>query len=493
MNVIIRNIEQGGAASTSSAAYRVVWRWHFYAGLFCLPFVFILSLTGAVYLFKPQIDAWLDRPYDHLALARAPHSLDEQIAAARAAVPEARLTGVELRADPADALRAHFMTGQRGADDFSSQRVLVRPDTLEILAVENERLRPSRIAGDIHGTLLLGAPGHILLELAGAWAIVMIVSGLYLWTPRGAGLAGVLFPRLAQGKRLFWRDLHAVTGFWISFFALFLLLTALPWTTVWGESFRYVRSLGETIFVSQDWTTGPADEKRRRQESFAKAAPASSEEHGGDHGGGDHGGGDHGGDHGEHHAHHGPGGEAEPAALAGFDKIAAIASGLGLAEPVIIAPPAARSPNWTVQSITQNRPLRRSVEFDPATLDKVRETGFATSPLIDRAFKIGIAAHEGQLFGWLNQLLGLLTAIGYLLLVVSSAVLWWRRRPRGALGAPPAHAPEPRLAPAVVGLIVALGLFLPTLGLSLLAVLAAEQIIRRAAPRASRWLGLRPI
>jgi len=30
--------------------YRAVWRWHFYAGLFVLPFIAWLALTGAVYL-----------------------------------------------------------------------------------------------------------------------------------------------------------------------------------------------------------------------------------------------------------------------------------------------------------------------------------------------------------------------------------------------------------------------------------------------------------
>ncbi|MFT8816373.1 PepSY domain-containing protein, partial [Acetobacter fabarum] len=42
-----------------------LWRWHFFSGLFCLPFVAFLSLTGAVYLFKPQIDDWIDWRYDH--------------------------------------------------------------------------------------------------------------------------------------------------------------------------------------------------------------------------------------------------------------------------------------------------------------------------------------------------------------------------------------------------------------------------------------------
>ena len=143
--------------------------------------------------------------------------------------------------------------------------------------------------------------------------------------------------------------------------------------------------------------------------------------------------------------------------------------------------------------MTQDRTQRRFVQFDPTSLQKISESGFSTLPLIDRVFQVGIAAHEGQLFGWLNQLLGLATAIGYLVLVVSSLVMWWRRRPRGALGAPPAHAPESKLAPFVLGLIVFLAVFLPTLGVSLVLVAVSEQITRRFAPRASRWLGLRPI
>jgi uncharacterized iron-regulated membrane protein len=479
MNVIIRDVFGADRAARRASAYRIVWRWHFYAGLFCLPFVFVLSITGAIYLFKPQIDAFLDRPYDHLTLAGAPKSLDEQVAAAQAAMPDARLTGVELRADPQDAARVRFSKNIAAApaEEFVNFRVMVRPDTLEILKIEDERFRPSELAHDIHGDMLLGAPGHILLELAGAWAIVMIVTGLYLWWPRDSqSLAGILYPRLSSGRRLFWRDLHAVTGFWISFFALFLLVTALPWTTVWGKSFRYLRSVGEQAMVKQDWTTGPDEKQAQLKEGFqqAAAAAASADPHAG------------------HHGHHGGAKAGGPTPL-GFDKAAAAASALGLADPVTIAPPSAGKPHWIVKSTTQNRPLRRTVELDPESFETRRESGFFSASLVDRVFGVGIAAHEGQLFGWVNQLLGLLTAIGYLLLVVSSVVMWWRRRPQGALGAPPALAPAPRLAPFIVGLVVALGVFLPTLGLSLLLVLATEQIIRRSLPGASGWLGLRPI
>jgi uncharacterized iron-regulated membrane protein len=87
MSLIARPIAGLSAPANMGAAYRLVWRWHFYAGLFCLPFIVVLSLSGAVYLFKPQIDAFLDRGFDNLALTSAPRSLDDQVEAASPPIP----------------------------------------------------------------------------------------------------------------------------------------------------------------------------------------------------------------------------------------------------------------------------------------------------------------------------------------------------------------------------------------------------------------------
>ena len=34
--------------SINQALYRSIWRWHFYAGIFCIPFVILLAITGAM-------------------------------------------------------------------------------------------------------------------------------------------------------------------------------------------------------------------------------------------------------------------------------------------------------------------------------------------------------------------------------------------------------------------------------------------------------------
>jgi uncharacterized iron-regulated membrane protein len=84
-----------------------------------------------------------------------------------------------------------------------------------------------------------------------------------------------------------------------------------------------------------------------------------------------------------------------------------------------------------------------------------------------------------------------LTAIGLMLLNVSSAMMWWRRRPGGVLGAP-IPAGRPRFGGAFIALVAMFGLLLPLLGTSLLAVLAVERVLLRRIPPVSRWLGLRP-
>ena len=352
--------------------------------MFCLPFIVVLSLSGSVYLFKPQIDAFLDRDFDHLTLARPAKTLDDQVEAALAANPTARIKAVQLRDDPTDATRVHLMT-QEGKE----LRVLVRPDTLEIMKTEAQKSRLTNLVPDLHGELLIGEPGAIAVELAGAWAIVMVITGLYLWWPRSSsGLAGVLYPRLGGGRR-FLRDLHAVTGIWLSFFALFFLLSALPWTKVWGEGFKYVRTIGERREVRQDWTTGPASEKAQRMETYRDAPAARSEaisdEHAEHMAGGE-------------HAHVGQANHGDMAArITGFDELAAQVAPLHFADPVLISPPSARKPNWVARSDAQNRTLRATIEFNPKSFEQIKEEQFADRPLVDRIINIGVAAHEGQI------------------------------------------------------------------------------------------------
>ena len=143
----------------------------------------------------------------------------------------------------------------------------------------------------------------------------------------------------------------------------------------------------------------------------------------------------------------------------------------------------------TAKSDAQNRTLRVNLALDPMTGRIIKRENFNQLHWIDRVVETGVAAHEGQLFGLPNQLLGVLTAAGLVLMSISSIVLWWRRRPEKVLGAP-LQEPQQKLTPLLVGVIVAFGIYLPILGLSIIAVRLAELLVLRRLPVARHWLGL---
>jgi uncharacterized iron-regulated membrane protein len=340
--------------------------------------------------------------------------------------------------------------------------VYVHPQTLKVLGVVSEEDRFMRQLFKLHGELLIGNRGSTIVELAASWTIIMIITGLVLWWPRGANrLAGVLYPRLNRGSRLFWRDIHGVTGMWISGFALVLLLSGLPWAKFWGDHLKTVRRLTGTAVARQDWMNG--------------AAPRSSSPTG-----------EHGGHGAMSHGHH----VRPPAAdLSALDRIAASVRPLHLPPPVVIAPPGSKSTKWTAKSMTPNRPKRVDLDVDGTTGAIINRTDFSDRHIIDRVVGTGIAVHEGRLFGVPNQLLGVVTAGGLILLCISSVILWWRRRESGVLGAPKVLV-SPRLSFGLVAIVVLLGLYLPLFGLSLVAVLVIEWLVLRRIPATRKWLGL---
>ena len=433
------------ALQQRNALYRTIWRWHFYAGLFVMPFILILSVTGAIYLFKPQIDRWEESQY-RSATAQAAVSPNAQLGAAINAFPGAQFQSYRLPEMPNDAAMVHIAL----ADGESMRDVFVSPQG-KLLGSRDPEAMISNTVSRIHGSLLLGKLGGWVVELAACWAIVMILTGLYLWWPKGRRAAGVLWPRLTLGKRAFWRDLHAVTGFWISGLGLVLLVSGLPWASVWGDAFRVVRTELGWVQGAPDWKTG--------------------------------------GEHTEHDHEAMMRQQAAGIPMTALADIVKRAEAERLPYPVVVTPPQAGAMVWTVKSQSQNRTINQTITFDMATGEELSRSDFADKYVIDRVVGYGIAWHEGQLFGWVSQLIGLFTSVGLTTLMVSGFVMWRRRKPDDALGAPVRPAVPPKMR-GIVAILLVLAALLPLLALSLILLGSFDRLILPRLPKLSQWLGV---
>jgi len=449
--------------------YTSIWRWHFYAGLLCIPFVCWLAVTGSIYLFRSDYEAWRDKPIEQLEYTGPRQSPAAEAAAAVSALPGSTFN----RYEPPGTARgaAQIVVQTRG----ELHRIVVHPRSLAVLRTERESGRLMEAVFALHGTLGAGDPGSYVMETAASWTIVMIVSGLFLWFPQNIkSVWGVLLPRLGAHGRVWWRDLHAVSGMWISLLVLIMLLSGLPWASGWGSYFVWMRNLTTATATAPDWPiskaappgmAGSQSSMPGMTAAEMAAMPSAGELNEG--------------------MPSGPNGWS----LSDLNVVVPAVERQHLVRPVWILPPPKIGEHWVGTSQAQDRTQRHQVKVDAVSGAILEESSFEDLPRLDKIVNVGVSLHEGHLFGRLNQAILLATAMTLVGMSISAIAMWWRRRPSGRLGAPrPAGERQ-----AIIGLLVTiclLAIFFPMFGASLVLVLIVEKLVLARIPRVSEWLGL---
>ncbi|MFD1703080.1 PepSY-associated TM helix domain-containing protein [Methylopila henanensis] len=451
------------------ATYRAVWRWHFYAGLIVAPFLLILSVTGAIYLFNDEINDVLHAEKRIVAPYEAALPLSRLIAAAEASVHGGKATRIDTWSAP-DRSAQVFVT----AGDGTALRVFVDPGTGAALGSYVYERTLVGFADRFHGSLMLGAFGDAIVELAACWGVVLLVTGLYLWWPRGArGFADALTPRLRATGRPFWKSLHAVTGVWTAGLILFLILTGLPWANVWGSLLRAgadVAGIGYPV-SHRNHGAAPASAPTMKQAAgeapwALENAPMPASE-----------------DHSAHHGMH----ESAPADAAakpiGVDRVAGILATAGMEHPYRLSLPAGPSGVYSAYTYPDRPQGQRTVQLDQYSGRVANDVGFDDYGPVAKAVELGVQLHMGNYFGWANQIVMLFACVGAAALSITGPVMWWRRRPKGALGAPRPLAPARVRTVALITMAIA-ALF-PLVGVSLIIAYGADRVLSRRLSEAS--------
>ncbi|CAM3220849.1 peptidase [Pseudomonas floridensis] len=438
--------------------YNLAWRWHFYAGLFVAPFMILLSLTGIIYLFKPQLDNLMYS--DLLSVTPAHHSIsaDELQQRVLSTYPQA---AVSKYFPPTNAEgSAQFVILDKGRE----VNVFIDPYRGEILGSQDAKQNLQAIARALHGELMIGTIGDRLIELAAGWGIMLVISGLYLWWPRNARVAGVLWPRLTARGRVLWKDLHAVTGFWGSLILLFMLLSGMTWTGLWGKQYAAVWN----TFPAAMWTDVPKSTQMAGELNTASAQtvpwamentpmPQST------------------GEHAEHMHQHGM--SAGPAApKIGLQQVVDIATAKGIEPGYSITAPKTAEGVFTVSVFADDPRRDATLHIDQYSGKVLADVGWQDYSLVSQATEMGVMLHEGKFFGWINQLLIFLACLMILLSAVSGLVIWWKRRPQGGLGVPPLRHDLPRWKTAMV-IMFGIAVAFPLVGVSLVVVWLFDRIV----------------
>ncbi|MFC5649535.1 PepSY-associated TM helix domain-containing protein [Paenibacillus solisilvae] len=446
-------------AQPKHGLFATIWRWHFYAGMIFMPFLILLAVTGGIYLFKDQID---DMRYHHLfhIEAKQTEKMDPswQIEAVKKQYSGASVVSYtpSFKAD---------QTAEVGIEGTSgSLSVYVNPYDGSIVGDLDKSKTIMELIRDLHGSLLVGdkSIGDKIVEVSACWAIVLLITGLYLWWPRGRDkVFGTWLPRLRQGKKILIRDLHAVPLFWMSIVLLVLVISGLPWSGITGDYINRAATASQTGYPDFMWNAPPSEPTTKDIMDVPWAA--------------------------EHLPV--PKSNSNGAPTLPVENIIQTAEKEKVHPGYSIAIPSDEKGVYTV-SVWPKAPKDEATlhidQYSGKVLTNLRYADYGPSA---KAIEIGIALHEGHFFGTANLLLCLLACISLAGTAVLGAVMWWRRRPKGQsrVGAP--NKPTNyRLQKGVAIIVIILAILLPLVGITFLAALIIDCFILRQMPKVKVWM-----
>ncbi len=491
-----------GSDAAPAARYAMLWRWHFYAALFVMPLLIVLGITGTIYLYKPQLEALAYKDQLYVTPAQTPRMSQQALyEIARRHTPDGvPIQTAEIHNAPDRSAQFTYADPQGG-----KASVFLNPYTGEVLATMPTLKANATywigLARQIHRGLMLGKTGEIIMELAACWTLIMIATGVALWWPRRKrGMAQALKPDLQKQGRLFWREIHATAGIVLAAGALFFVLSGLPWSSTWGASFKQlVAQVNLGYPASQSASSGHHEE----QGGHDNHATGGHEGHGGS----EPAQGNEADTASDSHAGHGPQASAParvqdlplekaawgagllpvPASSGGehaghgapapvsLDQVMATAHANAIPDEYAIVLPNTHEGVFTVSYYPGDPTGENVLNVDQYSGKVINSVAYPQYGIIAKIISFAVSLHMGTYFGWLNQLIAAVIALGLCAMAVTGFVMWWRRRPAGRFGAPRIPSQLPSMRGWIVGLVV-FGVVFPVTGLSMLVVWALDRL-----------------
>lgn len=202
---------------------KIILKIHLWLGLSTGLVVFIVSITGAMYCFAPELQQ-LTQPYRSVAIQNTRF------------LPASALIGIaEKQVPDKKAKRLYYGQPNKAAyalffdKDGYYYTVFMNPYDGTVLKTKNMRKDFYTIILYLHFTLLIPY-GQEIVGWSTLIFFVMIVSGIILWWPRNKAAKKARFTiKWGTSPKRMNYDLHNVLGFYSSWILLFTVFTGLIW------------------------------------------------------------------------------------------------------------------------------------------------------------------------------------------------------------------------------------------------------------------------
>lgn len=441
----------------SKSFYMSVWRWHFFAGLYAVPFLIMLATTGLIMLYAPILERLQNSDLFQVEQVNEQAiSYEAQYELVMTEYPNDNISRFYLPAAPEEATRFQVQVG----DDTRS--VFVDPYKGEILGDLSISESWLVWAEGVHGTFFMGLTGDRLIEIAASLTVLLILTGVFLWWPaKGQSKLAAATRISKKNGRVFWRDLHSVIGVWAAIILLFFCLSGLAWASIWGGQFTQAWSTfpieKSTSSVSSTLTHEDLNIEGLKQIPWGlEQAPLPESTNNG------------------------------PVSIT-LDRVVTDAKAMGFTQFQVYFP-RNETGVYTASATTMSADIEnawddRTVHFDRYSGSVLADVGFMDYNWFAKSMAAGIALHMGQ-FGILNLIASTLFCIAVISLCVSGVIMWWQRRPnaRFALSPPPMPKDLARWKHAV-WLLLPISFLVPLGAIAIISVVILDIITNLIAPK----------
>ncbi|MEH3113418.1 PepSY-associated TM helix domain-containing protein [Pedobacter terrae] len=207
---------------------------HLWLGLIAGLILMVVAVSGCLLSFEDELELVFFKDRHFVRPAQVRLSTDSLFNIANSIYPGKKVSKLILEAEPELSAEARVGKGPE------MKVIYINPYNGAILYKGLFQKQFFRTVRNLHRYLLLNQTGKAVTGISCCICLFLTISGIIIWWPANKKAVNQRFKIKwkAKSKRLNW-DLHAVTGFYLSFFLILITLTGLAMSYDWVENLIY--------------------------------------------------------------------------------------------------------------------------------------------------------------------------------------------------------------------------------------------------------------